>query len=285
MTRHMSSVGNTCGTACGQYADGDYIVRGSAASRVVDCEACIAKASPGAPVAHIYAAGNASRTACGKADTFDSVWSLAWAGNEGRITCDTCRRVVGPALGDGRWAADVAERLLKAQRDGYERQMQAMIKEDQRKQAERIRGGAHDFLITDDVKDGLTDEDMQHALRRWGERRLASIDARIPRPTHLYSPSAPTDALCGGCEYGHLITADVHEATCAQCLRVYADAVPMVDIARRRGDWYTLPAGLDTREQGRGIVDVPGVPQRFAVAVGYDDPTGDDIAADVGPRR
>lgn len=159
-----------------------------------------------APVAHIYAPGNESRTICGKVDTFDSVWSLAWVNNEGRITCDACRR-------------------------------------------------------------------------------LASIDARMPRPTHIYSPSAPTDAVCGGCEYGHHITTDVHEATCAQCLRVHADAMPMVDIARRRGDWYTLPAGVDIREQGPGIVDVPSVPQRVAVAVGYDDPTGDDVAADVGPRR
>ena len=38
------------------------------------------------------------------------------------------------------------------------------------------------------------------------------------------------------------------------------------------------------RERGRGIINVPGVPQRSEVTVGYDDPTGDDVAADVGPR-
>ena len=59
---------------------------------------------------------------------------------------------------------------------------------------------------------------------------------------------------------------------------------------RPQGDWYKLPpevdrltdrtTSLDEREQGPGIVNVRGIEPRPVATVGYDDPTGDDIAAD-----
>lgn len=47
-----------------------------------------------------------------------------------------------------------------------------------------------------------------------------------------------------------------------------------------RGDWYKLPPEFDQRERGPGIAHVRGIEPRPVATVGYDDPTGDDVAAD-----
>lgn len=59
--------------------------------------------------------------------------------------------------------------------------------------------------------------------------------------------------------------------------RAYGPPVREVSALVRKG------AALlnELKEQGPGIVNVPGLPARPVATVGYDDPTGDDIAADV----
>lgn len=179
------------------------------------------------------------------------------------VTCVTCQvykrleRGSEPSLGDEKWAEGVARRMLQAQRDGYERQMQAMIEEDRRKQAERMRGGSHDFVITDDLAE------PQAEGHTWF-RAVVDYDGKpsqYPHPTHLYS--AFTETLCRSYSDGAKISSDVLDVTCCRCLQMH---------------------GRNEVESGQGIVNVPGVSQRVAVAVGYDDPTGDDVAADVGRR-
>lgn len=229
MIVHCYTMRSNTGTLCGHISPDD---RFADNGEVITCEECL-RVSP-------WLNNQAVGVVTGVDPANPSMVEVSMSGigtANGKRIADEIRRqqrdldrahrglASGPGLGDGKWAADVAERMREAE--------------------------------------------IEDELRRWGVRRLASIDARLererksPRPTHIYSPSAPTDAVCGGCEYGHHITADVHEATCAQCLQRHTVAEV---------------------ESGRGIVDVPGVPQRVAVAVGYDDPTGDDVAADVGPR-
>jgi hypothetical protein len=64
--------------------------------------------------------------------------------------------------------------------------------------------------------------------------------------------------------------------------RIYASVYIEPEIMDRqpRGDWYKLPPEFDQRERGPGIAHVRGIEPRTVATVGYDDPTGDDVAAD-----
>jgi hypothetical protein len=70
-----------------------------------------------------------------------------------------------------------------------------------------------------------------------------------------------SETTCGDYHESESITSHVTEATCYWCLRRHE-------------------AATSAREQGPGIVHVRGIEPRPVATVGYDDPTGDDVAAD-----
>jgi len=85
---------------------------------------------------------------------------------------------------------------------------------------------------------------------------------------------------------GARIDPATREANITVNMRLGGDAIAIAKGLREmldkqpRGDWYKLSPEFDEREKGPGIVHVRGIEPRPVATVGYDDPTGDDVAAD-----
>lgn len=73
---------------------------------------------------------------------------------------------------------------------------------------------------------------------------------------------------------------DVVEGRRVEARRDPAEVTGMDKGMKPQGDWYKLDARFDQRERGPGIVHVRGIEPRPVATVGYDDMTGDDVAAD-----